>query len=143
MTRIAALTTSDVTGQRPGRLHPPGPHGTRPRTARPPAPHAGTGRQTLRRHRLTSRQRLAVPRAAPGRPITPARLAERLRALGIPVKAGRRAALIDLAAQLPAAVLADLLGLHPTTVVGMDGTRPGGDWTRYAAQLARSRNHQP
>ena len=78
----------------------------------------------------------------PGRPITPARLAERLRALGIPVKAGRRAALIDLAAQLPAAVLADLLGLHPTTAVAWMH-QAGGDWTRYAAQLARSRNHQP
>ena len=78
----------------------------------------------------------------PGRPITPARLAERLRALGIPVQAGRRAALTDLAAQLPAAVLADLLGLHPTTAVAWMH-QAGGDWTRYAAQIARTRNHQP
>ena len=82
------------------------------------------------------------PGLLPGRPITPARLADRLRSLGIPVKAGRRAALIDLAARMPAAVLADLLGLHPTTAVHWMH-EAGADWTRYAAQLARDRNHQP
>ena len=70
-------------------------------------------RQALYRHRITPGQQMAVP----GLPITPARLADRLRAPGLPAKAGRRAALTDLAARLPAAVLADLLGLHPTTAV--------------------------
>jgi hypothetical protein len=51
---------------------------------------------------------------------------------------GRRAALIDLAAQLPAAVLADLLGLHPTTAVKWMH-QAGADWNRYAAELARAR----
>jgi hypothetical protein len=45
----------------------------------------------------------------PGQPITPQRLAARLRDLGIPVMAARRTALTGLAAQLPAAVLADIL----------------------------------
>jgi hypothetical protein len=81
------------------------------------------------------------PGLLPGRPITPARLADRLRALGIPARAGRRAALIDLAARLPAAVLADLLGLHPTTAVSWMH-QAGADWNRYAAELARDRNHQ-
>ena len=82
------------------------------------------------------------PGLLPGRPITPARLADRLRALGIPTQAARRAALIDLAAQLPAAVLAELLNLHPTTAVKWI-RQAGGDWNRYAAQIARTRHHQP
>ncbi|MGH3843839.1 MAG: hypothetical protein ACRDS0_20690 [Pseudonocardiaceae bacterium] len=83
-----------------------------------------------------------VPGLLPGRPITASRLAERLRTLGISTQAGRRATLIDLAAQLPAAVLADLINLHPTTAVKWMH-QAGGDWTRYAAELARTRNHQP
>ncbi len=82
------------------------------------------------------------PGLLPGRPITPARLADRLRSLGIPARAGRRAALIDLASRLPAAVLADLLGLHPTTAVKWMH-QAGADWIGYAAELARDRNHQP
>jgi hypothetical protein len=86
--------------------------------------------------------RWLFPGGMPGRSITAARLAERLRALGIPTQAGRRAALIDLASQLPAAVLADLLNLNPGTAVRWMH-QAGGDWTRYAAELARTRNHQP
>ncbi len=77
----------------------------------------------------------------PGRPITPARLGERLRAIGIYAQTGRRAAQLDLAAQLPAAVLADILGLHQTTAAKWMH-QAGGDWSRYAAELARSRPHQ-
>ncbi|MGH3857497.1 MAG: hypothetical protein ACRDR6_29225, partial [Pseudonocardiaceae bacterium] len=47
--------------------------------------------------------RWLFPGLLPGRPITASRLADRLRTLGIPTQAGRRATLIDLAAQLPAA----------------------------------------
>lgn len=82
------------------------------------------------------------PGLLPGRPITASRLADRLRTLGIPTQAARRAALIDLATQLPAAVLADLVNLHPTTAVKWTH-QAGADWTRYAAELARTRNHQP
>ena len=46
------------------------------------------------------------------------------------------------AAQLPAAVLADLLNLAPTTAVSWVRDA-GGDWTRYAAQLAQARSHRP
>ena len=55
---------------------------------------------------------------------------------------GRRSALIDLAAQLPAGILADLLNLHPTTAAKW-AREAGGDWSRYAAEIARTRNHQP
>jgi hypothetical protein len=64
-----------------------------------------------------------VPGHLPGRPITPARLGERLRALGIRTLPGRRATLLQLAAEVPAAVLAELLHLTPATA-----TR----WTRDA-----------
>jgi hypothetical protein len=88
-----------------------------------------------------ARTRWLFPGGLPGRPITASRLAERLRTLGISSQAGRRAALADLAAQLPAAVLADLLNLHPNTAVRWT-QHAGGTWNTYAAQLARDRNHQ-
>jgi hypothetical protein len=82
------------------------------------------------------------PGMQPGHPLTAARLGERLRALGIRAQPGRRSAMTHLAAQLPAAVLADLLNLAPTTAVKWVHDA-GGDWTRYAAELARAANHQP
>jgi site-specific recombinase XerC len=82
------------------------------------------------------------PGGMPGQPITPSQLGERLRALGIRALPGRRAALIDLAAQLPAAVLADCLNLSPGTAVRWMH-QAGADWNRYAAGIARSRDHQP
>jgi hypothetical protein len=82
------------------------------------------------------------PGSLPGQPITASRLGQRLNILGIYAMAGRRAALTDLAAQLPAAVLADLLHLSPGAAVHWMHDA-GADWTRYAAELARTRNHQP
>jgi hypothetical protein len=46
-----------------------------------------------------------------------------------------------LAAKMPAAVLADLLHLSPGTAVRWVH-QAGGDWSRYAAELARERVHQ-
>ncbi len=75
------------------------------------------------------------PGHLPGRPITPARLGERLRAVGLRALPGRRATLLQLAAEVPAAVLADLLHLSAGTATRW--TRDaGGDWSRYAASLA-------
>ena len=82
------------------------------------------------------------PGGMPGQPITPARLGERLRTIGVRALPGRRAALTDLAAQLPAAVLADTLHLSPGTAVRWMH-QAGADWNRYAADIARSRDHQP
>ena len=54
----------------------------------------------------------------PTRPATaPQHLTTRLAALGIPTRATRNAALLQLAAEVPPTVLADLLGLHPHTAV--------------------------
>ena len=82
------------------------------------------------------------PGALPGQPITASWLGQRLRHLGIYAMTARRAALTDLAAQLPAAVLADLLHLTPGTAVHWMH-QAGADWSGYAAQIARTRNHQP
>ena len=77
------------------------------------------------------------PGHLPGRPITPARLGQRLAQLGIDSQTGRRAAMLELASTVPAAVLADLLGIHTTTAA--DWARAaGGDWSHYAAEIARN-----
>jgi hypothetical protein len=143
MTRIAALTTSQITHHDDGvtiqlgqhDVPVPEPLGELLLTLIADGkPYTGIGTPPERKW--------LFPGLVPGRPITPARLADRLRALGIPARAGRRAALTDLAARMPAAVLADLLGLHPTTAVKWMH-QAGADWNRYAADLARDRNHQP
>jgi hypothetical protein len=61
--------------------------------------------------------RWLFPGRMPGRPITASRLSQRLRALGI----SNEATLIDLAAQLPTAILADLLNMHTTTAARWTG----------------------
>lgn len=82
------------------------------------------------------------PGHLPGRPITPSRLGERLRLLGVRALPGRRATLLQLAAEVPAAVLAELLHLTPGTATRWTQDA-GGDWSRYAADLARRNDHQP
>lgn len=107
-----------------------------------PEPLAGLVRALPRRRqagvagRLPSPEWLFPGRLA-GRPIHPEQLRVRLNALGIECRKGRNAALLQLAAEVPGAVLADLLGLHPTTAVRWVGLA-GGDWTRYAAERTRS-----
>jgi hypothetical protein len=76
------------------------------------------------------------PGHLPGRPITPSRLGERLKSFGIDARAGRRAALLQLAAEVPAPVLADSLGLTATTATDWVKAA-GGDWSTYAATTAR------
>jgi hypothetical protein len=143
LSRIAAMTTSQVNSRdgiifiRFGRYDVPVPEPLGVilteliRTGRS---HTGTGSPVT--------TPWLFPGGLPGRPITAARLGQRLRILGVHAMTGRHAALTDLAAQLPAAVLADLLHLSPGTAVQWMH-EAGADWTRYAAQLARDRNHQP
>lgn len=82
--------------------------------------------------------RWLFPGLSPGRPLSAAHLGERLRRLGIPTMAARRGALMHLAGQLPAAVLADLLGITSSTAVRWVRTA-GGDWSTYAAQVVKGR----
>jgi hypothetical protein len=78
------------------------------------------------------------PGHLPGRSITPARLGQRLAQLGIDSQTGRRRAMLELASTVPAAVLADLLGIHTTTAADW-AHAAGGDWSHYAAEIARTR----
>jgi hypothetical protein len=78
----------------------------------------------------------------PDRPLHPLQLIRRLGELGIPTRATRNAALLQLAAEVPPTVLADLLGLHPYTTVGWVKAA-GGDWNRYAADRSRATSNPP
>jgi hypothetical protein len=80
------------------------------------------------------------PGHLPAQPITPARLGERLGRLGIDSQAAHRAAMLQLATTVPAAVLSDLLGIHTTTAADW-AHAAGGDWSNYAAEIARTRAH--
>jgi len=140
LSRIAVITTSKVTRQEDTVLIRLGRH-----DMPVPGPLADATLQLIhdgRSHRgigSPPETTWLFPGHLPGRPITPARLGERLRAIGIYAQTGRRAALLDLASQLPAAVLAGLLGLHETTAAKWMH-QAGGDWSRYAAELARTRS---
>jgi len=73
-----------------------------------------------------------------GRPISSYRLAERLREHGIYPGQARSTALFQLATDLPAAVLARLLGIHIHITVAVAWQRASaGDWAAYAADVAR------
>lgn len=73
----------------------------------------------------------------PGQPISAGWLGQRLRRLGIATPTARRAALMQLGAELPAALMADLLGIAPNTAVRWVRAA-GGDWANYAAERARA-----
>jgi hypothetical protein len=64
------------------------------------------------------------------RPITAKTIVSHLNKHGIYVRAGRTAALIDLAGQLPSAVLASRLGLAPVTADRWS-RRIASDWAAY------------
>ena len=82
------------------------------------------------------------PGGQPGRPISSYRLAERLREHGIYSGQARSTALFQLATDLPA-VLARLLGIHITVAVAWQRASTG-DWTAYAADVARRhQQHHP
>ena len=82
------------------------------------------------------------PGLDPGRPLTAYTLGQRLQHLSIDPAASRRAALTDLAAHLPAAILARVLNLSPNTAVRWVRVA-GGDWTTYAAQLIHDSEREP
>lgn len=76
------------------------------------------------------------PGGQPGRPISASRLNERLRDLGIAAGPARSAALLQLATELPAAVLARMLGVHIKVAVAWQRAA-SGDWAVYAAEYSR------
>jgi len=76
------------------------------------------------------------PGGQPGRPISAYRMTERLRQLGICSGPARSAALFQLATDLPAAVLARMLGIHIAVAAAWQRAA-AGDWAAYAAQISR------
>jgi hypothetical protein len=83
-----------------------------------------------------------LPGRRPGTPMHPTHLSRRLAKLGVDCRASRNTALLQLAAEVPAAVLADLLGLNPSTATRWVQLA-GGNWTRYAAERARHPQPDP
>jgi hypothetical protein len=78
------------------------------------------------------------PGGQPGRPISAFQLTERLRHLSIRSGQARSAALFQLATDLPAAVLARLLGIHIAVAVAWQRAS-AWDWAAYAAEVSRRR----
>jgi hypothetical protein len=78
------------------------------------------------------------PGGRPGQPISAYQLAERLRQLGLHPAQSRTTALFGLATELPAAVLARLLGIHIKVAVAWQHAA-AGDWITYAADYSRRR----
>ena len=76
------------------------------------------------------------PGGRPGQPISAYQLAERLRQLGLRPAQSRSTALFALATELPAAMLARLLGIHIKVAVAWQHAS-AGDWTTYAADYIR------
>lgn len=78
------------------------------------------------------------PGRNPARPIDHGGLAVRLKRVGVAPLAARTTAMMQLAAELPAAVLAGFLGIHPQTAVVWNRIA-ANSWNSYPA-LRRSQN---
>lgn len=76
------------------------------------------------------------PGGQPGRPISSARLTQRLNNLGIRPSQARSTALFQLATEIPAAILARTLGIHTDVAVTWQ-RHSAGDWATYAADVSR------
>lgn len=137
LSRVAMMTTNAVTTTDTDLTVRFGTHGV---TVPPPlATHITTLIATGRTQHVgigaTTPSPWLFPGHLPGRPITPNRLGQRLGIFGIDARAARRAAQQQLAAQVPAVVLAEMLGVSIGTAV--DWTHAaGGDWANYAAITA-------
>lgn len=77
------------------------------------------------------------PGRNPGRHIVTENLRSELRARGIPPNHARKAALFHLAGVMPTPVLAELLGLSPTTA-GRWAALASSTWAQYTADRANS-----
>jgi hypothetical protein len=75
------------------------------------------------------------PGGQPGRPISTARLTQRLTNLRIRPNQTRSTALFQLATEIPAAILARTLGIHTDVAVTWQRLS-SGDWATYAAHIS-------
>lgn len=80
------------------------------------------------------------PGGRPDQPISSYQLTERLRQIGLHPGQARSTALFQLASELPAAILARLLGVHISVAVKWQRAS-SGDWTGYAAEVSRRAPH--
>ena len=80
------------------------------------------------------------PGGQPGRPISTARLTRRLNDLGIRPSQDRSTALFQLAAEIPAAILARTLAISTDAAVTWQ-RHSAGDWITYAADVSRRHDH--
>ncbi|KUO04824.1 hypothetical protein [Streptomyces caeruleatus] len=72
------------------------------------------------------------PERVPRKPLSSDQLVLRLRALGVHPRQDRSTALFTLAAQVPAAILARMLGIHRAVAVQWQQAS-GGDWAADTA----------
>jgi hypothetical protein len=89
-------------------------------------------------HTHVGSQTWLFPGRLAGRPITDRALRDRLARIGIHVTEARTAALFQLATELPAAILARVLGIDIKGAVRWQRAC-AGDWTTYAADVSRRR----
>jgi len=80
--------------------------------------------------------RWLFPGGRPGLPLGDDRLGQRLQKIGLQPRQDRSTALFALAAELPAAVLARMLGIHIQVAVQWQKAS-AGDWAAYAADVSR------
>ena len=76
------------------------------------------------------------PGGQPGRPLCDSQTGLRLHKIGIRPQQGRSTALFTLAAELPAAIRARMLGVHIQVAVPWQKTSAEG-WAAYAADVSR------
>ena len=138
--RVARLTTGHVTvSGTTVRIH----LGPAPITL--PEPAASLARQLLdvkRGHATTGAgdpSPWLFPGGQPGRPVSSGHLGQRLKDLGIQPGQARSTALFQLASELPAALLARMLGIHIDVAVTWQRLS-AGDWMAYAADVSRRRD---
>ena len=107
-----------------------------------PEPVAGLARQFLdgkRGHATTGAADPSpwlFPGGQPGRPVSSGHLGNRLENLGIHPGQARATALFQLASELPAALLARMLGIHIDVATTWQRIS-AGDWMAYAADVSR------
>lgn len=75
------------------------------------------------------------PGGFPGKPLSSDQIVLRLRALGVNPRQDRAIALFTLASEVPAAILARMLGIHRSVAVQWQQAS-AGDWAAYAADVA-------
>lgn len=76
------------------------------------------------------------PGGRPGHPLSGTRLGDRLKNIGRHPRQDRATALFTLASQIPAAILARMLGIHIRAAIQWQKAA-SGDWMTCAADLSR------